>query len=130
MKLFYADKYPSLFTIKLHHGGSLSKFPGRKYVGGTFIYVDQVNCDYFSMHEIDKMIVKLSYSEKDKMYYHFRKPGFDLDFCLFALGNDEDVLNLISCRGNEKVIFVYIEHGKTTSANYFRTQVNSNVVIE
>ena len=76
LKSFYADKYPSLLTIKLYHSGSLSKFLGRKYVGGTFIYVDQVNFDYFSVHEIDKMIVKLGYSEKDKMYNNFRKPRF------------------------------------------------------
>ena len=89
-----------------------------------------MHSDYFSVHEIDKIIVKLGYSEKDKMYYHFRKPGFYLDFGMFPVGNDVDILNLINCRGNDKVIFVYIEHGRTTSANYFRTCLNSNVVIE
>ena len=45
--------YPMLMTLRNHHGGFFTKAPGRVYVDGKVNYVDLVDKDLFSMHELD-----------------------------------------------------------------------------
>ncbi|CAI9300107.1 unnamed protein product [Lactuca saligna] len=56
------DGHPTLFTIKLHHGGEFTKFPNVNYIEGTVTYVDMVDIEEFSIHEMDAIMKGLGYS--------------------------------------------------------------------
>ncbi|KAJ9565732.1 hypothetical protein OSB04_001698, partial [Centaurea solstitialis] len=126
----FVEHYPDLFTLKIHHGGLFTKRPGRQYIQGKINYVDLVNGDELSMHEIDTMVKELGYSGKYPMYYHFLTPECNLDVGLRALGNDQDVLNLIKYTLTTKVIEVYIEQIITTVFTYNKSPGGPKVVIE
>ncbi|CAI9287775.1 unnamed protein product [Lactuca saligna] len=75
----------------MHHGGEFTSFPGRKYICGKQTFVDLLDIDTFSVHDIDKMIEDLGYTSVGKpLYYHFQRPFGDLDFGLFALASKGD----------------------------------------
>ncbi|CAI9291399.1 unnamed protein product [Lactuca saligna] len=88
--------HPTIFSVRLHHGGQFTKFPGRKYIKGKQNYVDLLDIDTFSIHDIDEMMEELGHIDSDEtlLYYHFLRPFGDLDFGLFALGSDQDVHHL------------------------------------
>nr|KAJ0199531.1 hypothetical protein LSAT_V11C600333240 [Lactuca sativa] len=48
--------HPTIFSISLYHGGEFTKFPGRKYIKGKQMYVDLLDMDTFSVHDIDEMM--------------------------------------------------------------------------
>nr|KAJ0207043.1 hypothetical protein LSAT_V11C500283210 [Lactuca sativa] len=96
----------SLCTFKIHHGGMFTKYPGRRYVGGSIDYVDYVDMDVFSVYELDDMLKKIAYINS----------------------NDSDVLLLTNHVANHKEIMVYIEHGTTRPHTYFMSQ--NKVVLE
>ncbi|CAI9264928.1 unnamed protein product [Lactuca saligna] len=123
------ERVPTMFSIKLHHGGNFTKLPNTKYVKGEVRYIDLVDIDEFSVHELDAMMLELGYSVPPVIYYHFRIPHEDLDFGLRALGNDNDVLNLAQYIGDNKVIEVYTEHGKTNLLTYFMSPKGKQKVI-
>ncbi|CAI9286865.1 unnamed protein product [Lactuca saligna] len=114
----YVD-HPHLFTIELRHGGKFTPFPNVRYVKGKVTYIDLVDIDEFSVHELDAMMLELGYVVPPVIYYHFRIPNEDLIFGLRALGNDQDVCNLAKYTGANKVIQVYIEHDTTNLVTYF-----------
>nr|KAJ0184843.1 hypothetical protein LSAT_V11C900494740 [Lactuca sativa] len=131
---------PTWFSIKLHHGGKFTKLPDIKYTGGEVRYVDYVDIDEFSVHELDAIMLDLGYPdprmielsvESPVIYYHFRIPNGDFQFGLRALGNDQDVINLSKFIQNNKLIEVYTEHGKTNLLTYFMSpNAKGKVVIE
>nr|KAJ0227649.1 hypothetical protein LSAT_V11C100003630 [Lactuca sativa] len=123
------ERVPTMFSIKLHHGGNFTKLPNTKYVKGEVRYIDLVDIDEFSVHELDAMMLELGYSVPPVIYYHFRIPHEDLDFGLRALGNDNDVLNLAQYIGDNKVIEVYTEHGQTNLLTYFMSPKGKQKVI-
>ncbi|CAI9275866.1 unnamed protein product [Lactuca saligna] len=101
-------------SLLLYHGGEFTKFPGRKYIKGKQTYIDLLDMDTFSVHDIDEMMEQLGYVDEGiPLYYHFKQPFSDLDFELFALGSDHDVRHLGTFISKHKLIEVYIEHGKT-----------------
>ncbi|KAJ9546885.1 hypothetical protein OSB04_019428 [Centaurea solstitialis] len=127
----YSNKhYPELFTLKIHHGGLFTKRPGRQYIQGKISYVDLVDGDELSVHEINAMVKELGYTGKYPMYYHFLTPDCNLDVGLRALGNDQDVLNLIKYTLTTKVIEVYTEQIITTVFTYNKSPGGPKVVIE
>ncbi|CAI9279862.1 unnamed protein product [Lactuca saligna] len=107
------DGHLTLFTIKLHHGGEFTKFPNVNYIEGTVTYVDIVDIEEFSIHEMDAIMKGLGFSVPPVIYYHFRVPKGDMHFGLRALGNDDDVLNLSHYVKEHKLIRVYTEHEET-----------------
>ncbi|CAI9265893.1 unnamed protein product [Lactuca saligna] len=123
--------HPTIFSVRLHHGGQFTKFPGRKYIKGKQNYVDLLDIDTFSIHDIDEMMEELGHIDSDEtlLYYHFLRPFGDLDFGLFALGSDQDVHHLGTYVANHKVIDVYIEHGKTNLHTYSMSPNPSKVKI-
>lgn len=111
-----------MFSLKIHHGGFFTESPGRKYIEGTYNFIDFIDIDLFSVIEIHDMIEKLGYKRKDcVMYYHFKIPNNDLDYGLQALGNDGDVLNLVRYVDKYKLIEVYIEHEHTVLETYWKS---------
>nr|KAJ0199300.1 hypothetical protein LSAT_V11C600321330 [Lactuca sativa] len=111
--------HPTMFSIELHHGGKFTKFPGIKYIEGVVAYIDVVDIEEFSIHEMDSIMLDLGYVVPPVIYYHFRLPNEGLDFGLRALGNDDDVRNLSKYVSENKLIKVYTEHGETTLVTYF-----------
>jgi hypothetical protein len=123
---------PGLFTLKFHHGGEFTSFPGRKYKNGKTSHVDLVDSDEFSVHEVNAMIQELGYLPDDMIYYNFLVPGQNLDFGLRALGNDSDVLNLLQYVKDDKLIEIYTEHGTSKVGTYMNLSgcSTSSVIIE
>nr|KAJ0193317.1 hypothetical protein LSAT_V11C800438100 [Lactuca sativa] len=119
---------PTWFSIKLHHGGKFTKLHDIKYIGGEVCYVDYVDIDEFSVHELDAIMLDLGYpdprnsdfaDESLLIYYHFRIPNGDFQFGLRALGNYQDVINLSKYISHNKLIEVYIDQGKKNLLTYF-----------
>lgn len=52
---------PTLFTIKLHHGGEFTRFPNVNYINGTISYSDTVDINAFFVHQLDIMMKGLGY---------------------------------------------------------------------
>ncbi|CAI9287655.1 unnamed protein product [Lactuca saligna] len=103
------DGHPTLFTIKLYHGGEFTKYPDVRYIDGTVNYVDMVDIDEFSVHELDAIMKGFRYGFPPVIYYHFLVPGGDFHFGLRPLGNDQDVANFSQYASEHKVMKVYTE---------------------
>ncbi|KAL4590324.1 hypothetical protein LXL04_003252 [Taraxacum kok-saghyz] len=113
------EGYPTFFTIELHHGGKFTKFPRIIYNEVKTDHMDLVDMDELSVHELDNMLLQLSYEAESIIYYQFLLPTHeDLDFGLRALGNDADVMNLAQYIEQHKVIKVYTEHETTNLLDY------------
>ncbi|KAI3503301.1 hypothetical protein L1887_31741 [Cichorium endivia] len=123
--------HPTVFSIRLHHGGTFTSFPGRKYLKGKEDYVDLLDIDKFSIHDIDDMMEELGHigEQLSTLYYHFQRPLGDLDFGLFALASDDDVRHLATFVGEHKLIDVYTEHGETKLHTYSMSPNPSKVRI-
>ncbi|CAI9276922.1 unnamed protein product [Lactuca saligna] len=115
----FKDGHPTLFTIKLSHGGEFTKYPDVHYIDGTIKYVDMVDIDEFSVHELDAIMKGFRCGFPPVIYYHFLVPGGDFHFGLLPLGNDEDVANFSQYAGEHKVMKVYTEHGEIRLLTYF-----------
>ncbi|CAI9269138.1 unnamed protein product [Lactuca saligna] len=114
----YADN-PCMFSIRLNYGGVFTKFPGRKYIKGKMKYIDGIDSDLFSVHDMDEIMELLDCVEPGKsIYYHFKRPTWDLDFGLYALGCDEDINHFRSYVYEHKVIEVYTEFWETKLHTY------------
>nr|GEY43880.1 hypothetical protein [Tanacetum cinerariifolium] len=88
------EKEPPFFSIKLHHVGKFKELQKRKYVNGLVAYVDGLDIDKFSVHELNDVMVELGYVNDDPIYYHYMIPRIDLEIGLRALGNDLDFIGL------------------------------------
>nr|KAJ0196704.1 hypothetical protein LSAT_V11C700367790 [Lactuca sativa] len=78
----------------------------------------------------DLMMRELGYDGTEIMYYHFRLPNEGFDFGLRALGNDDDVRNLLwYVTHNNKMIKVYTEHGQTNLLTYFMSPTVAHEVV-
>lgn len=107
------------FSIRLHYGGSFTVSPGRRYIDGYSKIVGELDCDEFSVHEIDAIVEDLGNDGHKIMFYHFLKPDGDLDSGLQPLGSDQDVLFLSKyIEEGHKLIDIYVEHGKTNPDLY------------
>uniref|UniRef100_A0A251UHI7 Putative transposase, MuDR, plant n=1 Tax=Helianthus annuus TaxID=4232 RepID=A0A251UHI7_HELAN len=112
---------PSIFTLRINHGGWFTSSPGRRYFDGEVSFIDWVDEDKFSVHELNDMMVKIGYPLDEKIYYHFMIPDQDLDYGLRAVGNDSDVSNMLQYVQKFKVIDLYTEHWMTTLDNHFQS---------
>lgn len=60
--------------MHISHGGMFSKAPGRRYVLGKVNYVDFIDIEEFSVHEIDVIFKELGYAGPKCIYYHYCVP--------------------------------------------------------
>ncbi|CAI9301373.1 unnamed protein product [Lactuca saligna] len=122
-KLFNAkvayDGHLTLFTIKLYHRGEFTKFLDVQYIDGSVNYVDMVNIETFSVHELDIIMKGSRYGVPPVIYYHFLVPGGDFHFSLKPLGNDDDLRTFSQYVRDHKIMRVYTEHGETKLLTYF-----------
>nr|KAJ0189063.1 hypothetical protein LSAT_V11C800434450 [Lactuca sativa] len=84
-------------------------------------YVDDVDTDLFSVHELEDMVRELGYKTEQTLYYHFCIPEYPLDYGLMPFGNDQDVLKMVSYVPKHRLI-------RTRVASYYKSP--SKVVIE
>lgn len=83
-------------------------------------YVDYLDIDVLSVHELDAMIHELGCVKVETIYYNFHILEVDLDFALLPLGCDQDVLKLGKyVDHHNKEIYKYNEHSQTMVHMYF-----------
>ncbi|GKB33965.1 hypothetical protein Tco_0873366, partial [Tanacetum coccineum] len=104
----YGSKNPTLFILKINHGGFFTLGSPRRYMNGKVNWFDGVDSDEFSIHELSEMLKLLGY-KKESMFYHFKIPNSGLDLGLKPLVSDSDVIDMVKQVGSMKVIEVYIE---------------------
>nr|GEW23635.1 GAF domain-containing protein [Tanacetum cinerariifolium] len=69
-----------------------------------------------------KIVVKLGYGVADLMYYHFLIPRLGLDYGLYPLNVDTDVLDMAKYVKDYNFILVYVEHkSSNVDTNIFVT---------
>ncbi|PWA39646.1 transposase, MuDR [Artemisia annua] len=100
------DQYPSLFTIKIHHGGKFTDMPNRKYVDGEVTFVDLVDSNVCKVDILDTIMYQIL-EIQDKMFYHYKIPLKSLDIGLRTLANDSDMTELIKHVKRHKTIYVF-----------------------
>ncbi|KAI7748956.1 hypothetical protein M8C21_016643 [Ambrosia artemisiifolia] len=118
---------PSLFSIKLHHNERFTRFPDRTYVEREENFIDLLDHDKFSVHEMDRILKKIGYQKDIERYYHYQVPSSDLDFGLRALGSDADVIGFIKVILECRLINVYCEYGIATVHTYFCSPIKVRV---
>ncbi|KAJ9552484.1 hypothetical protein OSB04_016529 [Centaurea solstitialis] len=106
------ELYPSLISLKLHHGGFFTKYPGKVYYNGKINFIDLVDTGKLSFQDLRMVMAELGNKDDVSRYYHFKVPNFDLDFGLQPLANDEHTLNMFKHAPKCKIIEVYSEAGK------------------
>ncbi|KAJ9556973.1 hypothetical protein OSB04_011587 [Centaurea solstitialis] len=112
--------YPTYFSFKFHHGGVFSRSTsGRQYLNGRETFIDLVDPDELSIHEVNVMVKELGYPGTYMMYYHFLIPNSDLDFGLHAFACDQDVIEL-----------KYVPKHHTNLKTYFMSPSPKKVIIE
>ncbi|GJU56594.1 hypothetical protein Tco_1230308 [Tanacetum coccineum] len=105
---------PNIFSIRIHHGGSFRRYPGRRYVDGHVDIFDMVDIDLFSVIALNRMVLQLGYTgEFEPLFYNYLRPLSTLDEGLFALACKEDVRCLTILVRSFKLLEVYIKHGVT-----------------
>ncbi|GJZ71885.1 transposase, MuDR [Tanacetum coccineum] len=100
------SKFPSVFSLEIHHGGKLSEAPNRLYDGGEVNWFDQIDSDGFSVVEVNQMLKCLGYLNP-KMEYWYKMPDKD---ALLSLSNDNDVLRFIKYVDRYKLMQLYVVH--------------------
>nr|GEW63433.1 polyamine oxidase 1 [Tanacetum cinerariifolium] len=90
-----------------------------KYNDDNNTFVDMIDSDEFSVHEIDSMLEDFGHDHHRVMFYHFLKPCYDLDNGLEPLASDKDVMFLAKyVTEGLKLIEVYVEYEKTNPHIY------------
>ncbi|GJW00412.1 ribonuclease H-like domain-containing protein [Tanacetum coccineum] len=100
------SRFPTVFSLKIHHGGELSKAPGRFYNGGKVHWFDQIDSDGFSVVEVTHMLAGLGYVNP-KMKYWYKMPDKD---AFVPLSNDSDVLRFTKYVDRFKLMQLYVVH--------------------
>ncbi|GKC67299.1 hypothetical protein Tco_1099897, partial [Tanacetum coccineum] len=99
-------KFPSVFSLEIHHGGKLSESPNRLYDGREVNWFDQIDSDGFSVVEVNQMLKCLGYLNP-KMEYWYKMPNKD---ALLSLSNDNEVLRFIKYVDRYKLMQLYVVH--------------------
>lgn len=87
-----------MFGIQFPYGRVFTNFPDREYINGKIAYIDKIDNVLFLVHDINEMMEILDCVEEGKViYYHFKRPNWDLDFGKDALASDQDINHFKSC---------------------------------
>ncbi|GJR94815.1 hypothetical protein Tco_0266989 [Tanacetum coccineum] len=127
----FSENAPNMFYIRIRHGGTFRRYPGRTYVDGHVDIFDLVDIDLFTVVVLNMMVVQLGYKgESEPLYYNYLRPLTSLDEGLYALACEEDVRCLDTLVRSFKLIEVYIEHGVTAVDSYRRPPPQVRATIE
>ncbi|PWA75620.1 transposase, mutator type [Artemisia annua] len=103
-------KFPTVFCLKINHGGEFTTPPKIRYRGGKVNWIDTIDADVFSINEINHMMKDIGY-ENPSFEYFYKEPNTDLENGLKKLDCDQDVLQLMKFVAKYKVIELYVVHG-------------------
>ncbi|KAK9054930.1 hypothetical protein SSX86_026009 [Deinandra increscens subsp. villosa] len=126
----YRSGYATLFSIRLHHGGKFTKWPSRTYVKGKIDHIDMVDVDRFCVHDLDDVMLRLGYTTKQPIFYHFLQPGKDLNYGLQPLCGDADVLKMTANVPQHRLIFMYTEHGSSSIPIVTQSHIRIEEIVE
>ncbi|GJY83671.1 hypothetical protein Tco_0497047, partial [Tanacetum coccineum] len=101
--------FPSVFCLKINHGGTFTSPPMIRYKGGKVNWVDDIDSDIFFIVEVTSMMKELGY-ENPCMAYYYKKPNTDLDNGLTELDVDKYVCEMLMYVDKFKVIELYTDH--------------------
>ncbi|GJS87545.1 mutator type transposase [Tanacetum coccineum] len=87
-------EFPSVFCLKINHGGTFTPPPMTRYKGGKVNWVDDIDSDTFSIVEVTSMLQELGY-ENPCMAYYYKKPNLELENGLVELVVDKDVYEML-----------------------------------
>ncbi|GKD68111.1 mutator type transposase, partial [Tanacetum coccineum] len=104
--------FPTIFCLKINHGGAFTPHAKIRYKGGKGYWVDIIDSDVFSIVEVNNMMKELGY-EKPSFDYYYKEPKNDLDNGLKKLSSDYDVLQMLKYVEKYKVIDLYVDHSVT-----------------
>ncbi|GKD98038.1 hypothetical protein Tco_1381935 [Tanacetum coccineum] len=102
-------EFPSVFCLKINHGGTFTPPPMTRYKGGKVNWVDDIDSDTFSIVEVSSMLQELGY-ENPCMAYYYKKPNSELENGLVELVADKDVYEMLMYVDKFMVIEVYTDH--------------------
>ncbi|KAH0745850.1 hypothetical protein KY285_007507 [Solanum tuberosum] len=97
----------SLFTIKVHHGGSFVRGPTRGYIGGKVVFFDYVNRTMISLSDFKTMAEQCGYDKESVVFWH--KYSLTL-YKVRLVGSNIEVAKLATCIPKDRVIEIYFEH--------------------
>ncbi|GJW37387.1 hypothetical protein Tco_0060307 [Tanacetum coccineum] len=98
--------------MKIHHNGEFFKPLERRYKFVVLDYVDPIDCDMFSIHELYGMLKELGLGDDNKiLFMHFRIIGMSLDDGFVPLIANAYVIKLLNYVPTCKEAKVYIEAG-------------------
>ncbi|GKD69179.1 hypothetical protein Tco_1323269, partial [Tanacetum coccineum] len=104
----YRD-FPSVFCLKINHGGKFASPPMIRFKGSMVNWVDDIDSHIFSIVEVTSMMKKLGYQNLCMAYY-YKKPNTDLDNGLTELAIDRDACEMLMYVDKFKVIELYTHH--------------------
>ncbi|KAH0771153.1 hypothetical protein KY290_015134 [Solanum tuberosum] len=84
----------SLFTIKVHHGGSFVRGPTRGYIGGKVVFFDYVNRTMISLSDFKNMAEQCGYDKESVVFWH--KYGLTL-YKVRLVGSNIEVAKFATC---------------------------------
>ncbi|GKA09261.1 hypothetical protein Tco_0688592 [Tanacetum coccineum] len=102
-------EFPSVFCLKINHGGTFTPPPMTRYKGGKVNWVDDIDSDTFSIVEVTSMLQELGY-ENPCMAYYYKKPNSELENGLVELVIDKDVYEMVMYVDKFNVIELYTDH--------------------
>ncbi|GJZ09823.1 hypothetical protein Tco_0544106 [Tanacetum coccineum] len=100
--------FPTIFCLKINHGGAFTPPPKIRYKGGKVNWVDAIDSDVFSVVEVNTIMKEIGY-EKPSFDYYYKEPKNDLDNGLKKLSSDQDVLQMLKYVEKYKVIDLYVD---------------------
>ncbi|GKD36098.1 hypothetical protein Tco_1251607 [Tanacetum coccineum] len=123
----YSGEFPSVFCLKINHGGTFTPPPMTRYKGGKVNWVDDIDSDTFSIVEVTSMLQELGY-ENPCMAYYYKKPNSELENGLVELVVDKDVYEMLMYVDKFKVIELYTDH--TVKKQHVLTQEPLATIID
>ncbi|GJT34977.1 hypothetical protein Tco_0925396 [Tanacetum coccineum] len=120
-------EFPSVFCLKINHGGTFTPPPMTRYKGGKVNWVDDIDSDTFSIVEVTSMLQELGY-ENPCMAYYYKKPNSELENGLVELVVDKDVYEMLMYVDKFKVIELYTDH--TVKKQHVLTQEPLATIID
>ncbi|GJU87162.1 hypothetical protein Tco_1294708 [Tanacetum coccineum] len=99
------------FKVLLHHYGSFTSPPGRKFVDGIVATVDPVELNNFSTNQMKAILTKcLGYDENSSTFLYMKKPNRSLDSGLVLLDDAiQDIDSILTyIQTYQNLLHVYV----------------------
>ncbi|XP_060194801.1 uncharacterized protein LOC132624000 [Lycium barbarum] len=120
----------SLFTIKVHHGGSFVRTPARGYIGGKVEYFDYVNGTTIKLSDFKNMAEQCNYEKEPVVFWD--KYGLNL-YKVRLVGSNTEATRVATCIPKDRVVEIYFEHldfYRDENQCHEETKMNSSPTID